>query len=173
MPTVARFYKSNKKPKFNLEEFMVVLKEGSKAPAFSIPDQNGKKVALKDFKGNPVILYFYPKDMTPGCTQEACDFKDSMNRLKKKGVTVLGISLDSIERHQKFIKKYDLNFSLLSDEDAKVSKSYGVYKQKNLYGHKFMGIERTTFVIDGQQKITKIFPKVKVAGHVDEILSQF
>lgn len=150
---------------------MAELKEKSKAPAFTVTNQDGKKVSLKDFKGKTVVLYFYPKDMTSGCTTEACDFRDSMTKLKRNKVVVLGVSKDSESRHQKFIEKYDLNFDLLADEDTKLCKAYGVYKQKSMYGRKFMGIERTTFIIDPQGKIKKIFPKVKVKGHVDEVIS--
>jgi peroxiredoxin Q/BCP len=149
----------------------MALKEGSKAPAFSLTDDSGKKVSLKDFKGRTVILYFYPKDMTPGCTQEACDFRDSFTRLKKLDALVLGISKDSVDRHKKFKEKEKLPFALLSDEDGKVCELYGVWQEKMLYGRKYMGIERSTFVIGPDQKLNKIFSKVKVKGHVDEILA--
>jgi peroxiredoxin Q/BCP len=146
------------------------LKVGEKAPDFSLPDENGKTVKLKDFKGRDVMLYFYPKDDTPGCTKEACGFRHSMASITKTDAVVLGVSLDGAESHRKFIEKFRLPFSLLSDEEAHVSKAYGVYKQKNLYGKKFWGIERSTFVIDGQGKLKAIFRKVKVDGHVDEVL---
>jgi peroxiredoxin Q/BCP len=149
---------------------MAKLKEGSKAPVFKIPDQNGKAKSLADFKGKWVVLYFYPKDMTPGCTQEACDFRDSASKLKARKAVVLGVSKDSPDRHTKFIGKEGLNFDLLSDEDGKICKLYGVWKKKSLYGHEFMGIERTTFLINPAGKITKIFPKVKVKDHVKEVL---
>ncbi len=148
-----------------------MLKEGSKAPAFSLPSNDGTQVALKDFKGKSVVLYFYPKDMTPGCTQEACDFKDDSSTYKKKGAVVLGVSRDSVERHQKFRDKYKLNFPLLSDEDGKVCKAYGVWQEKSLYGRKFMGIVRTTFLINPEGKVEKIYSKVKVKGHSKEVLS--
>lgn len=147
------------------------LKVGDRAPAFSLESDEGKKVALKDFKGKTVILYFYPKDMTPGCTQEACDFRDSFARLRKLGAVVLGVSRDSTDRHAKFKDTHDLPFTLLSDENGKVCEAYGVWKEKSLYGRKFMGIVRTTFIIDSNGKIAQIFPKVKVKGHVDEIIS--
>lgn len=147
-----------------------MLKEGVKAPAFTVLDDQGAKVSLKDFKGKTVILYFYPKDMTPGCTTEACDFRDSLARLKKLKAVVLGVSKDSPSRHQKFREKEGLNFTLLSDEDGDLCKAYGVWTEKSLYGRKFMGIERTTFVISPEQRILKIFPKVKVKGHVDEVI---
>lgn len=146
------------------------LKIGDKAPAFKLKDQDGNTTTLADFKGQNVVLYFYPKDMTPGCTQEACDFRDNFARIKKSKAVVLGVSKDSEELHQKFIKKYDLNFSLLADVDGKVCESYGVWKEKSMYGKKYMGIERTTFIIGADQKIKKIYPKVKVKGHVDQIL---
>lgn len=151
---------------------MANLKVGTKAPAFSLPDQDGKKVSLKDFKGQRVILYFYPKDMTPGCTQQACDFRDALSQIKKKKTIVLGVSKDSSERHRKFIEKYDLNFTLLADEDASVCKAYGVFKEKSLYGRKFMGIERTTFVIAPDGTIESIQAKVKVPGHVKNLVDQ-
>ncbi len=150
-----------------------MLKEGSKAPAFTLPSDENKKVSLKDYAGKPVILYFYPKDMTPGCTQQACDFRDSFAALKKKKVSVLGISRDSVAKHQTFKEKYELPFPLLSDESGKVCEAYGVWKEKSLYGRKFMGIERTTFLIGADGKIEKIYPKVKVKGHVEEIVDSF
>ncbi len=147
-----------------------MLKEGDKAPAFRLKADDGRELSLKDFKGKRVVLYFYPKDMTPGCTQEACDFRDGAAKFKKGKAVVLGISRDSVERHRKFKEKYDLDFPLLADEDGAVCEAYGVWKQKSLYGRKFMGIERTTFVIGADGKIEKIFSKVKVKGHIDEIL---
>jgi peroxiredoxin Q/BCP len=147
------------------------LSVGDKAPDFSIPDQDGKNVGLKDFKGKQVVLYFYPKDDTPGCTKEACDFRDSEAQILRTGAVILGVSLDGKESHQKFIKKYGLPFPLLSDEDATVSKAYGVYKEKNMYGKKHWGIERSTFVIDTTGKVKAVFRKVKVDGHVDEVLT--
>ena len=149
-----------------------MLKEGDKAPSFSLPSQNGEIISLKDLKGKTVILYFYPKDMTPGCTQEACDFRDAQAKFKKSNAVVLGVSKDSVERHVKFQEKYDLNFPLLSDEDGSVCEAYGVWKQKSLYGKKFMGIERATFIIGPTGKIEKIYPKVKVKGHAEEILAE-
>lgn len=146
------------------------LKVGEQAPDFSLPDQHGKTVALKSLKGKQVVLYFYPKDDTPGCTKEACDFRDLEAQTMRAGAVIIGVSLDGKESHQKFIKKYGLPFSLLSDEDATVSKSYGVYKEKNMYGKKYWGIERSTFVIDQDANLKAIFRKVKVDGHVDEVL---
>lgn len=142
-----------------------------KAPDFSLPDQEGRPVTLKQFKGHPVVLYFYPKDNTPGCTQEACDFRDAEAAIGKTGAAVLGVSLDDEASHQKFISKYDLPFSLLCDEDAKVSRAYGVYKEKNMYGRKYWGIERSTFVIDGAGVIKAAYRKVKVNGHARDVLA--
>ncbi len=147
-----------------------MIQEGTKAPTFTLPNATGEKHALEDFKGKTVILYFYPKDDTPGCTQEACDFRDNHSRFKKKGVEILGVSPDNEVSHQKFSSKYHLPFILLSDKEAKVSKEYGVYKQKSMYGKTYMGIERTTFIIDAEGKIQKIYPKVKVNGHIEDIL---
>jgi peroxiredoxin Q/BCP len=146
------------------------LKLGEKAPDFSLPDQHGKTIGLKSFKGKQIVLYFYPKDDTPGCTKEACDFRDLESQTMRAGAVIVGVSLDGKESHQKFIKKYGLPFTLLSDEGAAVSKAYGVYKEKNMYGKKYWGIERSTFVIDEDAKLKAIFRKVKVDGHVDEVL---
>ncbi|MCX8057060.1 MAG: thioredoxin-dependent thiol peroxidase [Ignavibacteria bacterium] len=147
-----------------------MLKEGAKAPAFSLPNQDGKKISLKDFLGKKVVLYFYPKDMTSGCTKEACDFRDHIKLFHNSDVVVLGVSPDSIESHKKFKEKYNLPFDLLSDESKKVLEKYGVWKEKSMYGKKYFGVERTTFIIDENGKIKKIFPKVKVDGHVKEVL---
>lgn len=149
-----------------------MLKEGSKAPAFTLPNEKGKKVSLKDFEGKKVVLYFYPKDMTSGCTKEACDFRDAHPDFKKIKAVVLGVSPDSIESHKKFAEKYELPFTLLSDENKKVLEKYGVWKEKSMYGKKYMGVERTTVIIDEKGKIQKIFPKVKVNGHVEEVLEE-
>ncbi len=147
-----------------------LLKIGQKAPSFSLTNENGEKISLKSFSGKKVVIYFYPKDDTPGCTKESCDFRDHFSRLKKAGVVVLGVSKDSEASHLKFKTKYDLPFSLLSDETGKMCESYGVWKEKNLYGRKYMGIERTTFLLDEAGKITQIYPKVSVTGHVDQVL---
>ena len=143
---------------------------GAAAPAFSLPDQAGKTHALADYAGRWLVLYFYPKDDTPGCTKESCDFRDVESQIVRAGATILGVSLDGKESHQKFIKKFGLPFSLLSDEDAAVSKAYGVYKEKSMYGKKYWGIERSTFVIDPDGKVKAVFRKVKVDGHADEVL---
>lgn len=147
------------------------LEVGDKAPDLSLPDQDGKTVTLKNFKGKQIVLYFYPKDDTPGCTRESCDFRDVESQILRAGGVIVGVSLDGKESHQKFIKKYGLPFPLLSDEDAAISKTYGVYKEKNMYGKKYWGIERSTFVIDPVGNLKAVFRKVKVDGHADEILT--
>jgi thioredoxin-dependent peroxiredoxin len=147
-----------------------MLRIGEKAPDFSLLDQNNQTIELKKLQGNTVVLYFYPKDNTPGCTREACDFRDSAAQFKNKKVAVLGISPDSVASHGKFAGKIKLPFPLLSDPDKNISMAYGVYKEKNMYGKKVMGIERTTFIIDPQGIIQKIFPKVKVEGHIVALL---
>lgn len=144
---------------------------GQMAPELSIPDQHGKTVTLKSFRGKQVVLYFYPKDDTPGCTKESCDFRDVESQILRAGGMIVGVSLDGKESHQKFIEKFGLPFPLLSDEDAAISKVYGVYKEKNMYGRKYWGIERSTFVIDAEGKVKAIFRKVKVDGHADQVLA--
>lgn len=146
------------------------MKLGQKAPDFTTQDDSGKTVKLSDFKGKNVVLYFYPKDDTPGCTKEACNFRDGLGAIRKKGAVVLGVSADSVESHKKFKSKFDLNFPLLADTEKKIIESYGVWKEKSMYGRKYMGIERTTFIIGKDGKVTHIFPKVKVGDHVDEVL---
>jgi len=146
------------------------LHVGDPAPDFSLESDTGQKVSLKDFKGKKVILYFYPRDDTPGCTKEACSFRDSLGSITSKDAVVLGVSGDGINSHKKFKQKYSLNFPLLSDPDKEVSKAYGVYKLKNLYGIKHWGIERSTFLIGEEGKISKIWRKVKVDGHKDEVV---
>ena len=140
-----------------------------KAHAINLPDVNGKKRTLKEFLGKKVVLYFYPKDMTPGCTTEACDFRDAFPNFKKLKAVVIGISPDSIERHKKFIEKYQLPFLLLSDEKKTVLEKYDVWKEKNMYGRKYMGVVRTTVLIDEKGIVRKIYPKVKVKGHVEQV----
>jgi peroxiredoxin Q/BCP len=144
--------------------------EGAKAPNFTLPDQDGKLVKLSEFQGREVVLYFYPRDDTPGCTREACGFRDSFSEIKRKGAVILGVSRDDQDSHQKFISKYNLPFTLLSDKDSQVSKMYGVYKLKNLYGKESWGIERSTFIIDEKGILKKIFRKVSVDGHTTEVL---
>ena len=146
------------------------IKEGNKAPDFTALDQNGKKLKLSSLRGKKnIVLYFYPKDMTPGCTTQACDFRDQQKSLKS--TVILGVSIDSQERHQKFIEKYDLPFTLLADVDKKVVQKYGVWQEKKLYGKTFMGIVRSTFIIDKNGTIRKIFVKVKVKNHIEEVLN--
>lgn len=146
------------------------LEEGSKVPAFQLLSDDGTKVKLSDFKGSMVVLYFYPKDDTPGCTREACAFRDNQAKLKKLSVVVLGVSADSVESHAKFRDKYSLNFPLLSDPDHKLAESLGVWREKNMYGKKSMGIQRSTFLIDGQGKLVKLWKKVSVDGHEEQVL---
>ncbi len=146
--------------------------EGRKAPNFELPDASGKTVKLSDLIGSRnLILYFYPKDMTPGCTTEACSFRDNLEKIVAAGARVVGVSADSSASHEKFRAKYGLNFPLLSDTGNQVGKLYGVYKKKSLYGREFMGIERTTFLIGKDGVVRKVFPKVKVAGHTEEVLA--
>lgn len=147
-----------------------MIKEGIKAPTFSLPDQNGKKVSLSDFTGKNVVLYFYPKDDTSGCTKEACQFRDAFPKFKGVEAVILGVSPDSVESHKKFEKKYNLPFTLLSDENKSVLEKYGVWKEKSMYGRKYMGVERTTFIIDKDGKIRNIFAKVKVPDHDKQVL---
>ena len=143
---------------------------GKKAPDFKLKDQFGKTVALNDYKGKNVVLYFYPKDNTSGCTAEACNFRDEFPAFGKLDAVILGVSPDSVESHRKFAEKYKLPFTLLSDEKKEVLEKYGVWKEKSMYGKKYMGVERTTFIIDGSGKIKKIFAKVKVPDHNKEVM---
>lgn len=147
------------------------LNAGDRAPAFALPNEAGEIVKLKDFAGKQVVLYFYPKDNTSGCTKESCDFRDHITPIKKAGGVVLGVSFDGQKSHQKFIEKFTLPFTLLSDEEKTVATAYGVYKEKSMYGKKYWGIERSTFVIDRTGKLKAIFRKVKVDGHVDDVLA--
>ncbi|MGV8171125.1 MAG: thioredoxin-dependent thiol peroxidase [Candidatus Woesearchaeota archaeon] len=147
-----------------------LLKEDSKAPDFELLDQDGKKHKLSDYKGKKVVLYFYPKDSTPGCTIEACSFRDDETAYKKKGAIVLGVSVDDINSHKKFVDKYKLPFTLLADIDKKVVNSYRVWKEKSFMGRKYMGTSRETFLIDEKGKIIKHFDEVNVKNHSKEIL---
>lgn len=144
--------------------------KGDQAPDFTLPDENGNQVSLADLKGKQVVLYFYPKDDTPGCTQEGKDFKDKHAEFEAANAVILGVSKDDAKSHQKFINKYEFPFSLLSDTDGAMLEGYGVWVEKNMYGKKYMGIERTTFVIDENGSIKEAWRKVKVAGHVDQVL---
>jgi peroxiredoxin Q/BCP len=151
---------------------MPKLNIGDKAPDFSLPATDGRTISLGDLRGKKVILYFYPKDSTPGCTKEACDFRDHADRLKRKGARVIGVSADSVKSHETFTKKYDLPFPLLSDESKGMLKAYGVWKEKSFMGRKYMGIVRTTVIIDDEGKIENVFENVSVKNHVDEVLEQ-
>lgn len=147
-----------------------MLKIGDKAPDFKLTSDDNKVYSLKDFKGKKLVLYFYPKDMTSGCTAEACDFRDNIKLFGKKDTVILGVSKDNVESHKKFKSKYNLPFTLLSDENLDMLKDYEVWKEKSMYGRKYMGVERTTYIIDEKGIIKEIFNKVKVKGHIEEIL---
>ncbi len=148
-----------------------MLSVGDKAPDFSGIDDSGKKISLKDFKGKKFVLYFYPKDNTSGCTQEACDFRDNFSSFKKAGIPVIGVSPDSEKSHKGFREKYELPFPLIADPDKKICEAYDVWQEKSMYGRKYMGVVRSTFVIDEKGKIAAMYSKVKVAGHVKEVLA--
>ena len=147
-----------------------MLEVGQKAPNFSLPSSQGGEFSLTDAKGKWLVLYFYPKDDTPGCTTEACNFRDSSKDYAAANALIYGVSIDSLESHTKFIKKFNLPVPLLADTEKKVVELYGVWKEKSMYGRKYMGIERTTFVIDTEGKIAKIFPKVSVTDHHKAVL---
>ena len=148
-----------------------MLKPGMRAPTFSLPSDQGKTVALKDLKGKKVVLYFYPKDDTSGCTTEACEFRDNWATVRKAGAVVLGVSPDPVASHARFRDKYDLPFPLLADVDHLVAEAYGVWGEKSMYGRKYFGILRTTFVIDEAGRVAKVFEKVKPKGHAAEVLA--
>jgi peroxiredoxin Q/BCP len=147
------------------------LKEGDKAPAFTVATGGGGKVSLADFKGQPVVLYFYPKDDTPGCTKEACAFRDHFAALKARGAVVLGVSTDPVKSHDKFIEKFKLPFTLLADEDKSIVEAYGVWGEKTFMGRKYLGTHRVTFLIGADGTIKKIWPQVKPDEHVEEVLA--
>jgi peroxiredoxin Q/BCP len=149
------------------------LKEGDKAPDFAVTDEAGQTVRSKDLRGKKFVLYFYPKDDTPGCTKEACSFRDSFSKFKKSGIEVFGVSLDSEKSHQKFIDKFSLPFRLLADTDRKLADSFGTYGEKKFMGRTYMGVNRMTFLIDEKGKIKKIFSKVKPEEHAEEVLAAF
>lgn len=149
---------------------MAIPKTGEKAPDFKSVNQNGDPVKLGDHKGKTVVLYFYPKDSTPGCTVEACEFRDAYARLKKKAV-LLGVSPDSAKSHTKFIDKFSLPFDLLADEEKEIAKAYGVWVKKSMYGREYMGVARTTFVIGPDGRIVRVFEKVTPKGHAEEVLA--
>lgn len=148
-----------------------ILKEGGKAPSFNLPTDGGGKVSLKDFAGKKLVLYFYPKDDTAGCTKEALDFSSLLKKFEKAGAAIVGVSKDSVEKHQKFKQKHGLTVTLASDEDGKTVEAYGVWVEKSLYGRKYMGIDRSTFLIDENGVIRKIWRKVKTAGHGEAVLA--
>ncbi len=147
-----------------------MVEAGKPAPEISLPDQNGKIVKLSKLKGSPVVLYFYPKDDTSGCTKEACAFRDAIADYEKLGAKIVGVSPDGAESHARFVKKHGLPFTLLADTDKTACEAYGVWKEKSMYGKKYMGVERTTFVIDARGIVRQIFPKVKVEGHSSAVL---
>ena len=147
-----------------------MLDQGKKAPDFTAPDQNGNQHSLSAYKGKWVILYFYPKDMTPGCTTEACNFRDDFPEFNKLDAVILGVSKDSVQKHLKFVQKYDLPFSLISDENGTICETYGVWQEKSMYGKKYMGINRSTFLINPEGNIARVFPKVNVKTHAEELL---
>lgn len=147
-----------------------MLNEGELAPDFTLPSDGGTSVALSSFRGRKVILYFYPKDDTSGCTTQACDLRDALPRIEEAGAMVLGVSPDPVRSHEKFKAKYDLNFPLLADEDHSVAEAYGVWVEKSMYGRTYMGIERSTFVIDETGHLTKVWRKVTPKGHADRVL---
>ncbi|HRZ09164.1 MAG TPA: thioredoxin-dependent thiol peroxidase [Gemmatimonadales bacterium] len=147
------------------------LGPGAKAPAFRLSSDAGAPVALKDFAGRPVVLYFYPKDDTSGCTTEACEFRDSWRAVQAAGAVVLGVSPDGVASHQKFKKKYELPFTLLADEDHAVAEAYGAWGEKSMYGRKYFGVLRKTYIIDARGKIARVFDKVKPRGHAAEVLA--
>jgi len=148
------------------------LETGDPAPEFKADASNGKTITLKSLRGKWVLLYFYPKDDTPGCTKEACSFRDNFRRLESLGAVVLGCSPDDLKSHDKFITKYELPFVLLSDPDHQIATDYGVWKEKNMYGKRIMGTERSSFLINPEGNIHRVWPKVKVEGHVDEVLDE-
>jgi len=148
----------------------VSVEIGKPAPDFTLPTDGGGRIRLKDQRGKKLVLYFYPKDDTSGCTAEACGFRDRMPELARRGISVIGVSRDSVASHDKFKSKYGLPFALASDLDGKVSEAYGTWVEKSMYGRKYMGVERSTFLIDGNGKIARIWRKVKVPGHADEVL---
>jgi thioredoxin-dependent peroxiredoxin len=167
---IIQFLNINKKNKKIIKKGIKMLEEGKKAPRFKLKDQNGEVISLESLKGKNVVLYFYPKDDTSGCTAEACNFRDEFPKFKKVYAVILGVSPDSVESHKKFAAKYKLPFSLLSDENKEVCEKYGVWQEKSMYGKKYMGVVRTTFVINEKGIIKKIFPKVKVEDHNTEVM---
>jgi peroxiredoxin Q/BCP len=158
----------NAKP---LKQLELALKEGDEAPAFTAVTNGGRQVSLSDFKGKNVVLYFYPRDNTPGCTKEACAFRDEFDELREKGVVVLGVSADSVKSHDKFVQKYKLPFTLLADEGKEVAQAYGAWGENTFMGIKYTGMRRVTFLIGPDGKIRKVWPRVKPADHAKEVLA--
>jgi peroxiredoxin Q/BCP len=150
----------------------MTLKIGNKAPTFTLPADGGHEISLSDYAGKNVVLYFYPKDDTPGCTKQACGFSENLSQFNDSGTEILGISKDSVAKHDKFKAKYNLTFPLLSDEHTTTCEDYGVWLEKSMYGKKYMGIERTTFLINGDGVITHIWNKVKVTNHIDDVMEK-
>jgi peroxiredoxin Q/BCP len=146
------------------------IEPGQKAPAFTLTADDGKKVRLSDFAGRPVVLYFYPKDDTPGCTKEACAFRDLKDELKEAGAVLLGVSPDDVASHARFRDKYQLNFPLLADPDHAVAEKYGAWREKNMYGKKSMGVQRSTYLIDAAGKVARVWKRVQVEGHDQQVL---
>ena len=144
--------------------------EGEPAPDFSLPSGQGETVSLADFRGRKVVLYFYPRDDTPGCTTEACEFRDAVPRFRNEDAVILGVSPDSVDSHRKFKEKYDLNFPLLADEEHQVAEAYGVWKEKKMFGNTFWGVERSTFLIDEEGRVERVWRRVRPAGHADEVM---
>ena len=147
------------------------IEEGTKAPDFNLPSDDGTKVKLSSLKGTPVVLYFYPKDDTPGCTKEACAFRDQKTALGKLGAKIFGVSADDVASHVKFRDKFKLNFPLLADTDHKIAEKYGAWREKNMYGKKSMGIQRSTFLIDSEGKVAKVWKRVQVDGHDEDVIT--
>ncbi len=150
----------------------MTIKPGDTAPDFTLATDSGGEIMLSDLRGNKVILYFYPKDLTPGCTKESCDFRDALPDFKRIDAAIIGISRDSVDRHDRFKAKYELNFPLAADEEGAVCKAYGVWVEKSMCGRKYMGIERSTFLIDGEGVVRQLWRKVKVKGHAQDVLQQ-
>jgi len=159
-------------PEANILNQESKLKPGDVAPDFTLPDQNGRQIALKELRGSPVVVYFYPKDFTPGCTREACDFRDNFTPLKEAGAVVLGVSPDSPDSHAKFIAEHTLPFSLLADTSRAMMAAYGAWGTKKQYGREYEGVIRSTVLIDGKGAVARVWPSVKVEGHVDVVLAE-
>ncbi len=149
-----------------------MIEEGDMAPGFDLPADDGSTVSLQALRGQKVVLYFYPKDDTSGCTTQACEFRDALPRIEEEGAVVLGVSPDPVDSHQKFKEKYDLNFPLLADEDHSVAEAYGVWKEKSMFGNKYWGVERSTFLIDEKGKLAKVWRRVRPKGHAEKVAAE-